>query len=139
MMLKLALVKEDKTSIYIRANAHLARGNFDLAEELYYKLITLDKNGDRLDPKIYADILHNLGMIADKKQNIDLAIKYFRQSVMKNSERFLTWVFLAKLYFNRYERLGNPLDKKAAFKALQRAEAAPLKYPIIKTLKEKYA
>jgi len=137
--LKLALVKEDKTSIYIRANGHLARGCYDLAEELYCKLIRLDDSGDKLEPEIHADILHNLGMIAEKRHDYDLAIHYYGQSVVINSERSRTWVFLAKSYFNRFEKSGDLSDHKAAFAALQKAEASPVNYPIIKILKEKYS
>ena len=138
-MLKLAPVKEDKRNIYIRANGHLAKGCYDLAEELYWKLIALDDSGDKLNQEIYADILHNLGMIAEKRQDDDLAIHYYCQSVAKNSGRSHTWVFLAKSYFNRFEKSKDPNDRKAAFAALQKAEAAPIEYPVIKILKEKYA
>jgi tetratricopeptide (TPR) repeat protein len=102
-MLKLAsIVKEDWEFIYARANVYLAKGCFDLAEDLYLKLLNLLEKESHLNFNIHADILHNLGMLAEGRGNFDLAIDYYRQSVNLNHERSMTWLFLAKLYLNRF-------------------------------------
>jgi Tfp pilus assembly protein PilF len=99
----------------------------------------LHENGSYLDVDIHADILHNLGMVAEKRRNDDLAIDYYQQAVDLNSGRSMTWLFLAKLHLNRFDRSGNNLDLKQGFYAIRQAEANNFHYPVIKFLKAKYA
>jgi tetratricopeptide (TPR) repeat protein len=139
-MLKLAtMVKEDLNLLYTRANAYLAKGCLDLAEGLYFKLLDLQENGSYLEQNIHADILHNLGMVAEKRRNDDLAIDYYQQAVDLISERSMTWLFLAQLYLNRFDQSGNNSDLKQGFYAIRQAEANNFHYPVIKFLKAKYA
>jgi tetratricopeptide (TPR) repeat protein len=140
LMLKLASrVKENRELIYARANVYLAKGCLDLAEELYFKLINLQKSGSCLDFNIHADILHNLGMLAERRGNFDQAIDYYQQSVNLNRERSMTWLFLAKLYLNRYDCFGNKSDLEIGLDAIKWAEDNHNQYPVIKVLKAKYA
>jgi tetratricopeptide (TPR) repeat protein len=139
LMLKLAsMVKEDLGLVYARANVFLAKGCLDLAENLYFKLLDLQEYGSYLDVDTHADILHNLGMLEEKRHNNDLAINYYQQAVDLNRQHSMTWLFLAKLYLNRFDCSGNNLDLKEGFYAIRQAEANNLHYPVIKFLKEKY-
>ncbi len=138
--MKLAsVVKEDPNQVYARANGYLAKGCMDLAENLYFKLLNSRDNGSHLDVEIQADILHNLGMIAERRQNLDLAIEYYQQAVSVNQNRSMTWLFLAKSYLTRFEHKGNNKDLKAGFDAIHQAESDNPNYPVIRFLKQKFA
>jgi tetratricopeptide (TPR) repeat protein len=131
--------KENHNLLYIKANAYLAKGRLDLAESLYLKLLLINEIEDSLDLETHADIFHNLGMIAERRLKNDSAIDYYKKAVERNSKRSMTWIFLAKLYFTRYELTGNELDHKAGINALNSAEETNFTYPIIGILKAKYA
>lgn len=138
-MLKLAsMMKEDLELLYARANGYLANGSPGIAENLYHKILSLGETGVAIDPETEADVLHNLGMIAEERLNFDLAIDYYQKAVTLNKQRSMTWLFLAKLLLNRFERLQSKLDLKAGLEAVAQAEANNSHYPVIRLLKEKY-
>jgi tetratricopeptide (TPR) repeat protein len=139
-MLKLASkINEDRDLIYAKANVYLANGCLDLAEGLYSKLLELQEKENFLDKNIHADIFHNLGMLAEKRGNFDSAIEYYQQAVNLDSNRSMTWLFLAKLYLNRFDGSQNHHDLQIGLEAVRRAEASSSQYPVIKILKKKYA
>jgi tetratricopeptide (TPR) repeat protein len=139
-MLKLASkINGERDLIYAKANVYLANGCLDFAEGLYFKLLELQEKENLLDMNIRADIFHNLGMLAEKRGNFDSAIEYYQRAVDLNSDRSMTWLFLAKLYLSRFDGSRNYRDLKIGLEAVRRAEASHSQYPVIQILKNKYA
>ena len=139
-MLELATsLPEEVHEIYTRANGYLAKGCLDFAERLYSRLLAIYTQGSPIDPDLLADILHNLGMIAQERQYGNLALSYYLQALEMNEERSMTWLFLAQIYFERFDESHHQADLSSGRTAVLKAEAINGNYPIIKILKQKYA
>lgn len=139
-MLKLVpALHEDPNELYTKANAYFAKGCLDVAESLYRKILELSSNGVRIKRDIRADVLHNLGMISERRHNLDGAISFYRQAVRSNKQHGMTWLFLARVYLERYEKLGEKQDYMAGLRALTRAAEIEPQFPVVKILKEKFA
>jgi len=141
-MLKLALLGKERFNparrIYDKANYFLARGQSEPARQFYLKLITMKESGDLVNREIYADILHNLGMIAENNRQYDLAINYYRQVIAASSKHRMTWLFLARAYLDRFQREADPADLTSGGEAIKEAEKAGLSFPALRYLKKKY-
>ncbi|NLW46637.1 MAG: tetratricopeptide repeat protein [Firmicutes bacterium] len=139
-MLKLVpALHEDPKSLYDKANLYFVKGCMDIAESLYHKVLNLSESGVKISPELKADILHNLGMISERRHNLRAAIKFYRQAVRNDKQHSMTWLFLAKVYLERYEKLGNKQDHQAGFRALNKAAEFKPEYPVIRILKERFS
>ncbi len=138
-MLKLVpALHEDPNLLYSKANIYLAKGCLDIAESLYHKLLSLSEAGVKIKKELHADILHNLGMISERRHNLEAAIGFYQQALRNNKQHSMTWLFLAKIYLERYEELGEKQDYQAGFKALNKAAEYKPEFPVVKLLKEKF-
>lgn len=139
-MLKLVPdLKEDPNLLYTKANVYLAKGCYDIAENLYRKLLNYDEIETGITRESRADIFHNLGMISERRQNWVDAIFFYKQALRNNKQHSMTWLFLARVYLERYEQSGDLKDYQAGKKALNKAAEHKPEYPVIKILKERYA
>lgn len=130
---------EDPKFLYDKANVYLAKGCLDIADGLYHKVLNLSESGAKITPELRADIMHNLGMISEHRHNLEAAINFYRQAVRNDKQHSMTWLFLAKAYLERYEKLGNIQDHQAGVKALNKAAELKPEYPAVKVLKEKFS
>lgn len=139
-MLKLvADLQEDPNLLYTKANLYLAKGCFDIAESLYLKLINRSDVDYKITRELRSDIFHNLGMISERRQNWKDAVYFYRQALRNNKRHGMTWLFLARVYLERYEQSGDIQAYQAGKKALNKAAEHKPEYPVIKILKERYA
>lgn len=142
-MLTLALSESEQQKmihrIYIRANALLAGRHETLAAKSYQKLLALRAAGITVDSKILADVLHNLGMIAENNQETESAIIYYSRALQEDETHSMTWLFLAKLYMERYQREKRKTDYEQALNALVKAEVTTKDFPAVQFLKQKFA
>lgn len=139
-MLKLVpALHEDPDLLYSKANVYLAKGCLDIAESLYHKVLNLSKSGSKITPELQADILHNLGMLSERRHNLEAAIDFYQQALRNDRQHSMTWLFLARVYLERYEKLGDKQDHQAGFKALNKAAELKPEYPVVKILKERFA
>ncbi len=139
-MLKLVpALHEDPNLLYAKANVYLARGCLDIAESLYHKVLSLSESGAKITPELRADILHNLGMLSERRHNPEAAIDFYQQALRNDREHSMTWLFLARIYLERYEKLGDKQDYQAGFRALNKAAELKPEYPVVKILKERFA
>lgn len=138
-MLKLVpALHEDPQFLYNKANLYLAKGCLDIAESLYHKVLNLGESGAKITPELKADIMHNLGMIYERRNNLEAAVRFYRQAVRNDKHHRMTWLFLAKVYLERYEKLGDKQDYQAGFRALNKAAELKPEYPVVKILKERF-
>lgn len=138
-MLKLVpALHEDPNLLYKKANAYLAKGCLDIAESLYHKLLSGNETSVKIPQELRADILHNLGMISERRNNLDSAINFYQQALRNDKKHGMTWLFLAKVYLERYEKLGDKRDQQAGFKALNKAAELKPEYPVVKILKARF-
>jgi len=139
-MLKLVpKINEDPYLLYTKANAYFAKGCLDIAESLYHKLLNRSEAETGISRQLRADIFHNLGMISEERRNLKDAVFFYRQALRNNKQHNMTWLFLAKIYLERYEQSGSLLDYQAGLKALHKAAEANPDYPVVKILKERFA
>jgi tetratricopeptide (TPR) repeat protein len=139
-MLKLVPdLHEDPNLLYSKANVYLAKGCFDIAESLYCKLLNHNETEVEINRELKADIFHNLGMISERRQNWKSAVYFYRQALRSNKQHSMTWLFLARVYLERYEKLGEIQYYHAGKKALNKAAELRPEYPVIKILKERFA
>lgn len=139
-MLKLApKTTEDPNLLYTKANAYLAKGCLDIAESLYHKLLNHSEAETGISRELRGNIFHNLGMISEERRNLKDALFFYRQALRNNKEHSMTWLFLAKIYLERYEQSGSPLDYQAGLKALHKVAEVKPDYPVVKILKERFA
>jgi len=130
---------EDPNLLYSKANVYLAKGCLDIAESLYHKVLNLSKSGAEITPELEVDILHNLGMLSERRHNPEAAIDFYQQALRSGKQHSMTWLFLARVYLERYEKLGDKRDHQAGFKALIKAAEFKPEYPVVKILKERFA
>lgn len=139
-MLKLVpALQEDPKLLYDKANVYLAKGCFDIAESLYRKILNRSEFESGISRELRADIFHNLGMIAKHRHNWEEAIYFYKQALGNNKGHGMTWLFLAKIYLERYEQSGNIQDYQAGKKALNKAAEIKPGYPVVKILKERFS
>jgi tetratricopeptide (TPR) repeat protein len=142
-MLTLALSENQRLNLsnrwYIRGNAFLAQHREVLAETCYHKILSLKETGVLVPTNILADVLHNLGLIAEERQDAELAITYYSRALQEDENHRMTWLFLAKLYFERYEKKRCLTDYRSGMSALYYAETALHNFPAVRYLKRKYA
>ena len=125
-------------TLYSQANMLLAEASQEKAKNIYQKLLKSDH--EALDPNMKADILHNLGMIAESEEDVSAAIRFYREAIAINENRSATWLFLARIYLNRFEKNGDSADYQAGvFSVVQAEKSATTNYPVIGLLKKKYA
>lgn len=143
MMLKLAISGPGQAEImkrlYMRGNLLLANHRPELAAKQYQKYLAFYHQGWEAEPAVVADIYHNLGMIAEERQEIDNAIAYYQQALNLDAQHGMTWLFLAKLYLNRYEEEHRQSDRILGTKALEEAERYKSGFPAVRFLKKRYA
>ncbi len=138
-MLKLVpALHVDPNFLYNKANVYLAKGCLDIAESLYHKLLNLNESGAKITKELRADVLHNLGMISERRHNLEAAINFYQQAVENDKQHGMTWLFLAKAYLERYEKLGDKQDHQAGCRALNKAAEFKPEYPVVKILKERF-
>lgn len=130
---------EDLNSLYSKANAYLAKGCFDIAESLYRKLLNRSEIETGITREVRADIFHNLGMISEHRQNSDAAVYFYRQALRHNKQHSMTWLFLARVYLERYEKFGDIQDYQAGKKAVNKAAELKPEYPVVRILKARFA
>lgn len=139
-MLKLVPgLQEDPNLIYTKANVYLAKGCYDIAENLYHKLLNYSEIETGITRESRADIFHNLGMISERRQNWEDALFFYKQALRNNKQHSMTWLFLARVYLEQYEQSGDIKAYQAGKKALNKAAELKPEYPVIKILKERYA
>ncbi|HOP73506.1 MAG TPA: tetratricopeptide repeat protein [Bacillota bacterium] len=142
-MLKAVISRSGQAKImkqlYRRGNLFLANGRPELAVKHYQKYLAFYHQGWEAEPVVVADIYHNLGMIAEERQAIDEAIAYYEQALKYDAYHGMTWIFLAKLYLNRYEEQHRQSDRMMGVKALEEAERCKTGFPAVNFLKKRYA
>lgn len=138
-MLKLVPdLQEDPKLLYDKANVYLAKGCFDVAESLYRKILNRSEFFETgISHEMRADIFHNLGMISETRRNWDEAIYFYKQA-LGDKQHGMTWLFLARIYLERYEQSGDIQDYQAGEKALNKAAEIKPEYPVVKILKERF-
>ncbi len=138
-MLKLVPdLHEDPNFLYTKANVYLAKGCFDIAESLYRKLLNRSQAEAGITSELRADIFHNLGMISERRQNWEAAVYFYRQALRSNKQHIMTWLFLARVYLERYEQSGDIQDYQAGKKALNKGAELKPEYPVVKILKARF-
>ncbi|MGE5604410.1 MAG: tetratricopeptide repeat protein [Bacteroidota bacterium] len=138
-MLKLVPdLQEDPKLLYTKANVYLAKGCFDIAESLYHKILNRSEVETGITRELRADIFHNLGMISEQRQNWDNAVYFYKQALRNNKQHGMTWLFLARVYLERYEQSGDIQDYQAGKRAINKAAEFKPEYPIVKILKERF-
>ena len=130
---------EDPNLLYTKANVYLAKGCFDIAESLYLKMLSRSEVDDGITRELRADTFHNLGMISERRQNWKDAIYFYKQALRNNKRHGMTWLFLARVYLERYEQSGDIQDYQAGKKALNKAAEFKPEYPVVKILRERFA
>lgn len=141
-MLKLALSGKLKSELiyklYFKGNLLLSKNSYELAEKCYTRVLKLRKNGVEVSREITADIFHNLGMIAETKKDFDSAIGFYQQSLSENCHRSMTWLFLAKLFLERFESKQQDEDYRSGLDAIHQAELSDINFPAIQFMKKRY-
>ena len=132
-------INEDPNLLYTKANVYLAKGCIDIAESLYHRLLNQSEAEVGFTRELRADVYHNLGMISEERRNLKDALFFYKQALRNNKQHSMTWLFLAKIYLERYEQSGSLLDHQAGLKALHKAAELKPEYPVVKVLKERYA
>ncbi|HOJ76510.1 MAG TPA: tetratricopeptide repeat protein [Bacillota bacterium] len=141
-MLKLAVSDKEQFnlaySFYKKGNLLLAKNNLELAEEYYQKICALKRSGLPIDAEMYADVLHNLGTIAESQGETAKAIALYKQAIETNPKRKMTWLFIAKLYLECFTQDRSMRSFKAALEAIKEFEKYDPSYPALQYLKKKY-
>ncbi len=142
-MLKAVVSRSGRVEImkrlYRQGNLFLAQRRPELAAKQYQKYLAFYHQGWEAEPAVIADIYHNLGMIAEERQAIDEAIDCYQHALKHNAYHGMTWVFLAKLYLNRYEEEHRQSDRILGIEALKEAERYKTGFPAVDFLKKRYA
>ena len=140
--MELALSEKEQSTqvydLYLKGNCLLAKNKLDLSKRFYLRVLKLIKKGLPVNTAIYADTLHNLGMIAEQEQKHEAAIEYYQLAVTVNPQRSMTWIFLAKLYFERFQNLKHDEDYQLGINALNQADTGTVHFPAVKYLKNKF-
>lgn len=131
-------LQEDPKLLYDKANVYLAKGCFDIAESLYREILNRDEFETEISHELRADIFHNLGMISEHRRNWEEAIYFYEQALGNNKGHGMTWLFLARIYLERYEQSGDIQDYQAGKKALNKAAEIKPKFPAVKILKKRF-
>ena len=141
-MLKLAISVNEQDNLvklaYQRGNLLIAKGKLNLAEKQYHKVVALAKSGVSVNRDILSDVYHNLGMIAEENRNLEDAVNFYRASLHEKSERSMTWLFLARIYLERFDATKQLEDFHSGVRALVEAEGLKSDLPVVKYLKYKY-